>query len=186
MKSYAQILLLAAVAVVLVSAQTLDTKPAAPPANKAVELKNSRGESVGIATLTPKDEGVEIRVEFRNLPPGEHALHVHQAAKCEADAAAPLDAFKSAGPHFNPEAKKHGLENPDGPHAGDLPNFKVDDKGMATTKIEAPHVTLVEGKPNSVYANGGTALVIHEKADDMKTDPAGNAGPRIACGVITK
>ena len=186
MKVYAQILFGVVMALILARAQSMDTKPSAQPASKPVELKNARRESVGIATLIPKDKGVEIRVEFRNLPPGEHALHVHQSGKCEADAAAPQDAFKSAGPHFNPEGKKHGLENPDGPHAGDLQNFKVDTKGTAGTTIEAPHVTLAEGTANSVFANGGTALVIHEKADDMKTDPAGNAGPRIACGVITK
>ncbi len=159
---------------------------AAKPAKKTVELKNAKGESVGMATLKPKGNGVVIQVNLRNLPPGEHALHVHQNAKCEADPAAPQDAFKLAGPHFNPGGKKHGLMNPAGPHAGDLVNFTVSAKGTANATVEAPHVTLAEGAANSVYANGGTALVIHEKADDLKTDPAGNAGPRIACGVITK
>ena len=159
---------------------------AAKPAKKTVELKNAKGESVGTATLKPKGSGVVIQVNFRNLPPGEHALHIHQNPKCEADPAAPQDAFKLAGPHFNPEARKHGLMNPAGPHAGDLPNFVVSAKGTVRTTVEAPRMTLAEAGANSVYANGGTALVIHEKADDMKTDPAGNAGPRIACGVITK
>ncbi|MCI0353478.1 MAG: superoxide dismutase family protein [Acidobacteria bacterium] len=156
------------------------------PARKSIELKNAKGESVGMARLKPKGKGVAISVNFRNLPPGEHALHIHEYAKCEADAAVPADAFKSAGPHFNPEGKKHGLQNPAGPHAGDLPNFIVSAKGTAKTTIEAPHVSLAEDAAASVYANGGTALVIHAKADDLKTDPAGNAGPRIACGVITK
>ena len=156
------------------------------PAPKTVELRNAKGESVGTATLKPKGTGVEIKVNFRNLPAGEHALHIHQNPKCEADPAAPQDAFKSAGGHFNPEGKKHGLMNPEGPHAGDMRNFTVSAKGTAKATVEAPRVTLAEEGSNSVYANGGTALVIHAKADDMKSDPAGNAGPRIACGVITK
>jgi len=153
---------------------------------KTVELKDAKGESVGTATLTAKGMGVEIKYDLHNLPPGEHAMHIHQNAKCEADPAAPADAFKSAGGHFNPEGKQHGLENPQGPHAGDMPNFTVKPDGTAKGKLEDPRVTLAEGAPNSVFANGGTALMIHAKADDMKSDPAGNAGPRVACGVITK
>ena len=100
-------------------------------------------------------------------------------AKCEPPG------FQSAGPHFNPENKKHGLENPDGPHAGDMKNFTVAADGTAQTTVLAAKVTLGEDN-QSVFSNGGTALVIHAKADDMKTDPAGNAGDRIACGVIQK
>ena len=153
---------------------------------KTVELKNASGQSVGTATLVAKGKGIEIKYDFKTLPPGEHAIHIHQNAKCEADPAAPADAFKSAGGHFNPESKQHGLDNPQGPHAGDMPNFTVKADGTAKGKVLDPRVTLAEGVPNSVFANGGTALMIHAKADDMKTDPAGNAGPRIACGVITK
>ena len=154
--------------------------------SKSVELKDAKGQSVGTATLSPKGKGVQIKYNFRNSPPGEHAIHIHQNAKCEADPSAPADAFKSAGGHFNPEGKQHGLENPQGPHAGDMSNFTVSADGTAKGTVDDPRVTLAEGAPNSVFANGGTALVIHAKADDMKTDPAGNAGPRIACGVITK
>ena len=153
---------------------------------KTVELKDAKGGSVGTATLTPKGKGIQIKYNFKNLPPGEHAIHIHQNAKCEADPAAPADAFKSAGGHFNPEDKQHGLENPQGPHAGDMPNFTVKPDSTAKGTVDDPRVTLTEGVPNSVFANGGTALMIHAKADDMKSDPAGNAGPRIACGVITK
>jgi Cu-Zn family superoxide dismutase len=161
---------------------------ASKPAKKTVELKNMKGEIVGTATLVMKDHaGVAITLKLKNLPPGEHALHIHQNAKCEADLAAPQDAFKSAGPHFNPSGKKHGLENPEGHHNGDMVNITVDAKGTCCKMgVLNDQVTLDEGATNSVYANGGTALVIHEKADDMKSDPAGNAGPRIACGVITK
>jgi len=178
-------LLVGAAAVGLAWTHSSEAAAATKPAKKMVELKNAKGESVGTATLKPRGNGVVIQVKFKNLPPGEHALHIHQNAKCEADPAVPADAFKSAGPHFNPGAKKHGLMSPDGHHAGDLPNFTASSKGTAKAKIEAPDVTLAEGA-NSAYANSGTALVIHEKADDLKTDPAGNAGPRIACGVISK
>lgn len=185
MKTYARMLLAGVVAVGVGWTLSLEAQGAAKPVKKTVELKNVKGESVGTATLKAKGSGVVIQVKFRNLPPGEHALHIHQDAKCEADPAAPADAFKSAGPHFNPGAKKHGLMSAEGHHAGDLPNFKASEKGTAKAKIEAPDVTLGDGA-NSVFASGGTALVIHEKADDLKTDPAGNAGARIACGTITK
>ena len=153
---------------------------------KTVELKDAKGESVGTATLSSKGKGIEIKYDLKNLPPGEHAMHIHQNAKCEADPAAPADAFKSAAGHFNPEGKRHGLENPQGPHAGDMPNVTVKADGTAKGRVDVPQLTLAEGVPNSVFANGGTSLMIHATADDLKSDPAGNAGPRIACGVITK
>ena len=144
-----------------------------------VQLKDAQGKPVGTATLWESAPGIGMEANFENLPPGEHAIHFHQNAKCDAPD------YKSAGPHFNPDAKKHGLENPDGHHAGDNPNFTVGADGKAHFKIQDKDVTL--GSDNhSLFNNGGTALVIHAKADDQKTDPAGNAGDRIACGVITK
>jgi superoxide dismutase, Cu-Zn family len=143
------------------------------------DIVNAKGEKIGTATLREAKGGVRIRLQVSQLPPGTHALHVHAVGKCEGPD------FKTAGPHFNPEGKKHGSENAEGPHAGDLPNFEVGQDGNAKTSVLASRVALGDG-PNSLFHPDGTALVIHEKADDYKTDPAGNAGGRIACGVVQK
>jgi superoxide dismutase, Cu-Zn family len=146
---------------------------------KHVELKDAKGASVGMAMISPaKDGGVSIDLDVHGLPPGEHAIHFHAVPKCEAP-------FTTAGGHFNPMNKKHGTQNPEGAHAGDMMNFTVDAKGNAKTTVTNKNVTLGT-EPNSLYTNGGTALMIHAAADDMKTDPSGNAGDRIVCGAITK
>lgn len=144
-----------------------------------VTLNDATGKSVGSATLTETKTGVSIALDLNGLPAGEHAIHIHQTAKCEAPA------FTTAGGHFNPAAKKHGLENPEGHHAGDMKNFTVAANGTAKATVTDDAVTIADG-PNSIFTGGGTALMIHAAADDMKSDPAGNAGARIACGVIIK
>jgi superoxide dismutase, Cu-Zn family len=164
---------------VFVLAAVLPAAALADSPKVVVKLADAKGADVGTATLTSAAKGVSIALDLHGLTPGQHAIHVHQTAKCDAPD------FKSAGGHFNPDNKHHGMNNPAGPHAGDMPNFTVDAKGAAKATVVAPGVTLGDDA-HSVFTGGGTALVIHAKADDMKSDPAGNAGDRIACGVITK
>lgn len=145
---------------------------------KAV-LKDKSGKEVGEANLIQTRNGVLLRLSVKGIEPGEHAFHVHAVGKCEPP-------FTSAGGHFNPASHKHGLEAADGAHAGDMPNLHVPQSGDLTVEVLNTMITLASGQPNSVFGPGGTALVIHAKADDNKSDPAGNAGDRIACGVIAE
>ncbi len=143
------------------------------------ELRNAQGETVASAALSDGPDGVWIELQVFKLRPGPHGFHIHEVGKCDPPA------FTSAGGHFNPYGKRHGLKNPEGSHAGDLPNLVVGPDGTAKVKVYAKQVTAAPGQ-YSVFLPAARALVIHADPDDEKTDPAGNAGARIACGVVTR
>jgi superoxide dismutase, Cu-Zn family len=153
---------------------------AKPKEALVIPIKTSTGEDAGTATFKQGKNKLTIKLDLKNLPVGQHAVHIHAKPLCDAPD------FKTAGGHFNPESKQHGTLNPLGHHAGDLPqNVEIGEGhvGQATFKVD--YLSLDPASPNSILANGGTAIMVHEKPDDMKTDPTGNAGNRIACGVIT-
>jgi len=142
-------------------------------------LKDASGKDVGQVQLLQTPHGVLLKLSVKGVPPGEHAFHVHAVGKCEPP-------FTSAGGHFNPASHKHGMQAADGPHAGDMPNLFVPASGALVVEVANPMISLVKGQPNSVFDADGSAIIIHAGADDYKTDPAGNAGDRIACGVIVE
>jgi Cu-Zn family superoxide dismutase len=145
-----------------------------------VPIKTGSGEDAGTATFSPSKKGVRIKLDLKNLPVGEHGVHIHAKALCDGPD------FKTAGGHFNPENKQHGFQNPMGHHAGDLPNNVTIGEGhLGQATFNVNYLSMDPTAANSILANGGTSIVIHEKADDMKTDPSGNSGNRIACGVIS-
>ena len=144
----------------------------------SVSLKTAQGQDAGTIVLKQTKEGVKVKATLMNLPPGDHGIHVHQKPACDAPD------FKSAGPHFNPDSKQHGSKNPAGPHAGDMPvNITIGQDGKGKADFVATGISLLPNAPNSIVANGAS-IVLHEKADDMMTDPSGNSGARIACGIV--
>ncbi|NHN30649.1 superoxide dismutase family protein [Paenibacillus sp. S3N08] len=145
---------------------------------KHIDIVNGSGAKTGTATLSAVADGVKIQVEVMGLTPGKHGIHIHQNGVCTGPD------FTSAGAHLNPTGKQHGFENPQGPHIGDLMNLEVGTDGTGKAELLNKMVTLSKDKANSLLKAGGTSLIIHEAADDYKTDPAGNSGARIACGAI--
>ena len=138
-------------------------------------MVNANGESVGEVVLMQTPQGALLHAKLTGLPAGAHAFHVHAVGKCEPP-------FKSSGGHFNPDGKKHGILAEDGMHAGDMPNIHVPESGA----LEIEVLNALLALDANLFDDDGAAIVIHAGPDDYKTDPAGAAGPRIACGVIVK
>lgn len=179
MKTHA--LLTVAALALAVPALAQSPKATKPQETKAAEpakatLHDAKGQAVGDVTLEQTPHGVVIRGTLSNLPAGTHAIHIHEAGKCEGPE------FKTAGGHFNPGKKAHGMMNPKGKHEGDLPNLTVGQDGKVQFEFFANQGLSVK----SLQDADGAAVVVHAKADDYKTDPAGDAGGRIACGVVSK
>jgi Cu-Zn family superoxide dismutase len=172
---------LLALGVALVSLAGCASMSQTPVTNNraTAELRNASGQVAGTATFTQTDGGVLIVVEAKGLPPGPKGVHIHEVGKCEPPQ------FTSAGGHFNPGKKQHGSMNPQGPHAGDLPNMTVAQDGTGRMETTTDRVTLNAGG-TSLFDADGSALVVHAGPDDFRTDPTGNSGGRSLCGVVTK
>jgi Cu-Zn family superoxide dismutase len=170
-------LLVAAAAVAAGATAAVGARSDEPVAARA-SIKNAKGQAVGTARLTSTPNGVLLEADLNGLPAGEHALHVHETGRCEPPQ------YTSAGDHFSPQRKRHGFLDPEGPHAGDLPNIHVQAAAL-TIEYLIDGVTL-QGGANALLDRDGAAIVVHAEPDDYRTDPAGNGGNRIACGVIEK
>jgi superoxide dismutase, Cu-Zn family len=149
-----------------------------PPPTAVTRLVDGKGQVVGTAVLSQESPGMRILLDVAGLPPGDKAVHIHEVGRCE------TPSFESAGAHFNPTRAEHGTSNPRGPHAGDLPDVTVNAEGKGHMETTVKGLTLDKKSPASLLDVDGSALVIHESADDKRTDPSGNSGARIACGVI--
>lgn len=167
---------LALLAALMASAFALPT--AAQDASATATLTDQSGVSNGTLTLMDMDDGIHIGGDLTGVPNGDHGFHIHETGVCDA-----AGKFESAGAHFNPAGKQHGTENPEGPHAGDLMNVTADDDGNAAVDLHSAEATIAAGD-TSINDADGAAVVLHADADDYKTDPSGNSGDRIACGVI--
>lgn len=145
------------------------TQPSAPAPRASAELTTAQGARVGVVTLSQQTDGVAVRAQLNGLMERGHGFHIHAVGKCEPP-------FNSAGAHLNPLGRKHGKNNPDGPHMGDLENVSSGSHSFVATGVQW----------SQLFDNDGSAMVVHADPDDYKTDPSGNSGARIACGVIRR
>ncbi len=150
---------------------------AAPAATASATMRDANGRELGTLVLADAGSGIAISGTLTGLPPGDLAIHLHTVGACEPP-------FTSAGGHWNPTNRQHGSENPEGPHFGDMANITVTPDSTVSVQRESPGGTLAG--ENALLDADGAAVVIHAGADDYRTDPAGNAGDRIACGVVTR
>jgi len=171
------VMVLAAGMVALLAVSTSATADPSSPKFAFARIMDADGDVIGAAMLTQRKDEVRVFAWTKGLTPGKHGIHIHAVGLCDPAA------FATAGGHFNPEARQHGLENPAGAHGGDLPNLEVRENGIGILHAGNERVSLFEGS-NSLFNADGSALVIHAAEDDQVTDPTGNSGDRIACGVI--
>ncbi len=151
------------------------TDPADEEDMATATLRDSAGTEVGTVTLTQVGDGVSVTGGLTGIMPGTHGIHIHAVGRCEPP-------FESAGPHWNPTSRQHGLENPQGPHLGDLPSVTIDAAGTGSLKGTTRGGSV--GRDNALLDADGASIVLHADPDDNRTDPSGNSGRRIACGVI--
>ncbi|BDC55187.1 superoxide dismutase family protein [Bacillus altitudinis] len=161
---------------------TEETREVASPKQAPVttSLINESGQKIGSIEIRESSEnGLDLHVKAKGLPPGPHGFHIHETGICE------TPDFETAGAHFNPTHREHGFDNPKGHHAGDMPNLEVGADGQIDVVVNVPDVTL-KGGPNQLIDQNGRSFIIHAEADDYLSNPSGNSGKRIACGAITK
>lgn len=161
----------------VITAALTASAAAAAQESATANIEGPDGTDLGTVELTQTPSGVLLVADLKGLPSGTHAFHIHAVGACDPD-------FQAAGGHFNPTGANHGFNNPDGPHAGDMPNIHVGSDGALKFEVFNTRVSLKQGESNSVFDEDGSAIVIHAGADDYATDPAGDAGERIGCGVI--
>lgn len=153
-------------------------EPDAAPSSVGTDLRDSAGRTRARATITQSGDGLRLRIEATGMSPGAYGAHIHAVGRCDPPG------FTTAGPHWNPTGRQHGKDNPAGMHKGDLPNLLVGADGSGSFEIDVPHGRISGRGADALLDGDGAALVLHAAPDDFRTDPSGNSGARIACGVL--